>query len=62
MRLTALGLLACTAAAVAGTSALAGQSLPARDLVPPLDVAIGPATRLLVIAPHPDDETWARPG
>jgi len=54
MRLTALRV---PAFAVAAVSTLLAQSPPTRSAVPPLDLAIGPAMRLLVIAPHPDDET-----
>ena len=48
-------------AAVIGVSALLARSFQ-QGAVPQLDLAIGPATRLLVIAPHPDDETLAAAG
>jgi LmbE family N-acetylglucosaminyl deacetylase len=45
------------AAAALAVCATLGAQAPAAVGVPPLDLAIGPATRLLVLSPHPDDET-----
>ena len=43
-------------AALCAAGARPPQAAP--DL-PKLDLTIGPSTRLLVVAPHPDDETLA---
>ena len=50
------------AVALAAFTTLRAQAPPTRSVVPPLDVAIGSATRLLVISPHPDDETLGAAG
>jgi LmbE family N-acetylglucosaminyl deacetylase len=62
MRLTARWILALTTAALAGIATLVGHTSLNRGGASPLDRTIGPATRLLVIAPHPDDETLGRAG
>jgi LmbE family N-acetylglucosaminyl deacetylase len=62
MRLTALRIPALTAAGLAGVATLLAQPSAERGAVPPLDLTIGPTTRLLVIAPHPDDETLGAAG
>jgi LmbE family N-acetylglucosaminyl deacetylase len=61
MRLAVL-LTAFTLAAVTGVSTLLARSSLEHGAVPPLDLTIGSATRLLVIAPHPDDETLGAAG
>jgi LmbE family N-acetylglucosaminyl deacetylase len=61
MRVTARRIPALTAAALSGVATLLAQS-PPRSAPPPLDLAIDRATRLLVIAPHPDDETLGAAG
>src|SRR5450759_1369438 len=61
MRSTALRTTALVAAALAAFTTLRAQD-PSPSLVPPLDVAIDATTRLLVIAPHPDDETLGAAG
>src|SRR6185295_9467498 len=38
------------------------QSSSDVGVLPPIDVTIGAATRLMVVAPHPDDETLAAAG
>jgi LmbE family N-acetylglucosaminyl deacetylase len=53
---------ACAAVALATHAAPRAQASPASSSVAPLDLAIGPTTRLLVIAPHPDDETLGAAG
>jgi LmbE family N-acetylglucosaminyl deacetylase len=52
---------ALTLTAVAAVATLVARSSP-EAAVPTLDLAIGSATRLLVIAPHPDDETLGAAG
>ena len=54
--------LTMAAAVLAGGAELAAQSSQARATLSPLDIDITAATRLLVIAPHPDDETLATSG
>src|ERR1700722_5927563 len=61
MRLTALR-TAFILAAGTSVATLLGGSSPELGAVPSLELAIGPATRLLIIAPHPDDETLAAAG
>jgi len=56
MWLTVVG-PAVFAAAFASPASLQGQTAGRAGTVPPLDLTVGPATRLLVISPHPDDET-----
>jgi LmbE family N-acetylglucosaminyl deacetylase len=62
MGLTRLRTPALATAALAGIGTLFAQSSSEPSSVSPLDLAIGPATRLLVIAPHPDDETLGAAG
>src|SRR6476660_9396513 len=57
--------MTCRRLAVGVVAALcaAGARLPqAPPDLPKLDLTIGPSTRLLVVAPHPDDETLAAGG
>jgi LmbE family N-acetylglucosaminyl deacetylase len=51
----------CAAIFLAGLIG-SGQTLPVRPEVPPLDLEVTHATRLLVIAPHPDDEALGAAG
>src|SRR5579864_2164021 len=60
MRVTALQ-TAVLAAVLSGAATLLAQT-PAHGALPPLDLVIDQATRLLVIAPHPDDETLGAAG
>src|SRR3954469_21909854 len=55
-------LIAGAAAALGGAVALsAAQGVPAAH-VPELDIALDSSTRLLVVAPHPDDEALGAAG
>ena len=62
MGLTAPRTLGFTLAGLAAISTLVAQSSFEGATVPPLDLVIGSATRLMVIAPHPDDETLGAAG
>jgi N-acetyl-1-D-myo-inositol-2-amino-2-deoxy-alpha-D-glucopyranoside deacetylase len=67
MRLTGLRLVASLLAALLLTALSTGswllaQSSPTVAPAPELDLAIGPDTRLLVVAPHPDDEVLGAAG
>jgi LmbE family N-acetylglucosaminyl deacetylase len=62
MRLTALQAMAFPLVALAGIATLPAQSSSDIGAVPPLDLTISAATRLMVVSPHPDDETLAAAG
>jgi LmbE family N-acetylglucosaminyl deacetylase len=62
MRRTVLRILPFGLATTVGASWLLAQSPGIGAPVPPLDLAITSATRLLVVAPHPDDETLGAAG
>jgi LmbE family N-acetylglucosaminyl deacetylase len=57
----AIRLTASIVAALAACTVMAPQA-PEAPLPPPLELDTGPSTRLLVVAPHPDDETLAAGG
>ena len=49
-------------AAMANASTLLAQTSPERGDVRPLDLPVNAGTRLVVVAPHPDDETLGAAG